>query len=62
MTDRSWLCLKVRYEDQDSAEQALEDARHDRGKPKGRNVRKVERRTYYHPPCDAWHLTSRAAR
>ena len=57
----STLCMKARYADEDSAQRALEDVRHERGKPK-RDVRKIETRVYFHPDCDSWHLTSEPRR
>ncbi len=50
-------CVKIRYFDLETAERALEDVRHERGKGKGRRG-KAERRIYWHKQCDAFHLTS----
>lgn len=56
------LCLKIPYLSEDSAQRALEDAAHERSRPK-RNVRKVEKRIYPCPLCPGvWHLTSKARR
>lgn len=51
-------CRKARFDTLDEAELILADVRHERGRPKGRNVRKVERRAYLCPKCDGYHLTS----
>lgn len=55
-TDRT--CRKARFDTLEDAELTLADVRHERGRPKGRNVRKVERRAYLCPKCGGYHLTS----
>lgn len=56
--ERKRPCLKVRFDTLDAAMLTLADIRHERGRPKGRNVRKAERRAYLCPKCDSYHLTS----
>ncbi len=60
---RPLLCIatrhmKVRFVDQEAAENALADVREMRSHGKAYKG-KVEKRTYQCPECRDWHLTSR---